>query len=275
MRLLGSNGQYSRYRLAYFLETMRRLGIERLDFVPQVPHFFCGYEDHADPRGLKASLRDAGLRATVLTPPGYRCSVTAPAGEQREATRSYYKSCIRLAAELGCERMVLSAGGACWDISEQELTDNAAAMLADLCQTAETEGVRLLLAPVMGRDTPLIAEAPVLNTAAELEDMLARVSSPALGVCLDTNVMSAAGDTIPDYLTRFPGRIGLVRLCDGNRHGWRAWGDGVLPMERYRQQLREGGYDGDFSLYLPGERYIETPDYPDKTAVRRWKEAAE
>ena len=72
--------------------------------------------------------------------------------------------------------------------------------------------------------------------------MLAWVDSPALGVCLDTNVMSANGDTVADWLSLFPGRIGLVRLCDGNWHGWRAWGDGVLPVDRYLCQLTEGGY---------------------------------
>ena len=96
--------------------------------------------------------------------------------------------------------------------------------------------------------------------------------SDKLGVCLDTNVMSANGDTVADWLSLFPGRIGLVRLCDGNWHGWRAWGDGVLPVDRYLCQLTEGGYQGDFSLYLPGERYIGSPAYPDEKAVAAVKE---
>ena len=45
---------------------------------------------------------------------------------------------------------------------------------------------------------------------------------------------------------------GLVRLCDGNYHGWRAWGEGVLPMERYRAELEAAGYAGPVSLLLPG-----------------------
>ena len=130
----------------------------------------------------------------------------------------------------------------------------------------------LLLAPVMGAETPLIAEAPVLNTARQLSRMLAQVNSPALGLCLDTNIMSANGDTVTDWLSLFPGRIGLVRLCDGNWHGWRAWGDGVLPVDRYLRQLTEGGYQGDYSLYLPGERYIDSPTYPDEKAVAAMKE---
>ena len=45
-RLLGSNGQYSRYPLEFFTAEMGRLGLHRLDFVPQTPHFFCGYRGH-------------------------------------------------------------------------------------------------------------------------------------------------------------------------------------------------------------------------------------
>lgn len=83
-------------------------------------------------------------------------------------------------------------------------------MLTHLCHTAQVEGVKLLLAPVMGAETPLIAEAPVLNTARQLSQMLAWVDPRQLGVCLDTNVMSANGDTVADWLSLFPGRIGLV-----------------------------------------------------------------
>lgn len=50
------------------------------------------------------------------------------------------------------------------------------------------------------------------------------------------------------------------------------WGDGVLPVDRYLCQLTEGGYQGDFSLYLPGERYIGSPAYPDEKAVAAVKE---
>lgn len=91
------------------------------------------------------------FRVSVLTPPPYRCSLTAPAGEQRDATIGYYDSCIRLAAELDCHRLVLSAAGACWDLPPQELTEHAAAMLTHLCHTAQVEGVKLLLAPGDGR----------------------------------------------------------------------------------------------------------------------------
>ena len=151
----------------------------------------------------------------------------------------------------------------------------AAGLLSALCPQAEAAGVRLLLAPVMGPETPLIAESPVLGRLEELSELLRRVDSPALGVCLDTNVMSTWGDSIPRWFERLGEHTGLVRLCDGNYHGWRAWGEGVLPMERYRAELEAAGYAGPVSLLLPGERYAGRPSWPEERALEVLRGGAE
>ena len=170
---------------------------------------------------------------------------------------------------------MLGAAGACWDIAPPALRRNAAGLLSALCPQAEAAGVRLLLAPVMGPETPLIAESPVLGRLEELSELLRRVDSPALGVCLDTNVMSTWGDSIPRWFERLGEHTGLVRLCDGNYHGWRAWGEGVLPMERYRAELEAAGYAGPVSLLLPGERYAGRPSWPEERALEVLRGGAE
>ena len=153
----------------------------------------------------------------------------------------------------------------CW--APEALLQNAAEVLERLCPAAEAAGVSLLLAPVMGPETPLIAESPVLGRAEELSGLLRRLESPALGVCLDTNVMASWGDTIPRWFDLLGEKTGLIRLCDGNSHGWRAWGEGCLPMERFAEQLRSAGYAGALSLLLPGDRYGGNPDWPHRRAV--------
>ena len=273
--LLGSNGPYSRVPLAAFLEAEVRLGLDGVDFVPQTPHFWCSHTGHESAAPLRAALAEAGLPVRVLTPPPYRYSLTDPPGRQREATLDYYRVCIALAAELGAGRLVLGAAGACWDIEPEALRRNAAGLLSALCPQAEAAGVRLLLAPVMGPETPLIAESPVLGRLEELSELLRRVDSPALGVCLDTNVMSTWGDSIPRWFERLGEHTGLVRLCDGNYHGWRAWGEGVLPMERYRAELEAAGYAGPVSLLLPGERYAGRPSWPEERALEVLRGGAE
>ncbi len=258
-RILGSNTQYIRYPLEFFLAEMERMGIHRLDFTPRVPHFFCSGNECTPVDGLLAALDRYRLQVSAVTPPPYRYSITAPEGEQRQHTEQYYRTCIDLTARLGCGCMVLDSSGACWDLPAQELMDNAERMLRGLCEEAQERNVKILLAPVMGADTPLIAEAPILNTAQDLQQMLQRVDHRNLGVCLDTNVMSTCGDTVAGWFARLGEKTQLVRLCDGNYHGWRAWGEGVLPMEKYLRELDSVGYRGDLSLYLGGERYVERP----------------
>ena len=265
--LLGSNGQYVRRPLADFLAEMRELGLESLDFVPQPPHFWLSHADYEEPVHLLEKMEAAGLRISVLTPPAYRYSITAPQGMQREATVNYYRNSISLASALGADQVVLGAAGACWDIAPKTLRQNALEVLEQLCLAAEAEGISLLLAPVMGPNTPLIAESPVLGQAEELLELLRQVESPALGACLDTNVMASWGDTIPRWFELLGEKTRLVRLCDGNHHGWRAWGEGCLPMDRFAEQLRSVGYAGALSLLLPGERYIENPDWHHRKAV--------
>ena len=272
--LLGSNGQYVRMPLAAFLGEMESLGLTALDFIPQAPHFWLSHAEYEDPAPLLEKLAGAGLRAAVLTPPAYRYSITAPAGKQREATVAYFRNSIALARALGAGRVVLGAAGACWDLPRPALLQNAAEVLEALCPAAEEAGVTLLLSPVMGPDAPLIAESPVLGRAEELSDLLHRVGSPNLGVCLDTNVMAAWGDSIPRWFDLLGEKTGLVRLCDGNYHGWRAWGEGCLPMDRFAEELEAAGYAGELSLYLPGERYGEDPAHPDRLAVRRLRGGA-
>ena len=79
---------------------------------------------------------------------------------------------------------------------------------------------------------------------------------------MDTNAMSVWGDDIPGWFARLGTCTDLVRLCDGNYHGWRAWGEGYLPMDRYLEQLEAAGYRGELSLLLPGECYVDRPGYP-------------
>lgn len=266
-RLLASNGQYGRLPNAVWTERLAALGFVRLDLTPQTPHLWCGHTGCLPWDDLKALLDRHGLVPAALTPPPYRYAITAPPGAQRSATLNYYGSCIALAAAMGCRRVVISPAGACWDLPRRELEHNAEEMLALLAREAEKAEVTLLLAPAVGSDAPLIAEAPVLNRAEELARMLREVDSPALGVCLDTNIMAINGGSLTRWFDLLGERTGLVRLCDGCYHGWRAWGDGCLPVDRWLRRLEQIGYGGDFSLHLPGERYVENPDQPHRAAL--------
>ena len=115
----------------------------------------------------------------------------------------------------------------------------------------------------------------MLGRLEELSELLRRVDSPALGVYLNTSVRKASPGRQHQWFERLGEHTGLVRLCDGNYHGWRAWGEGVLPMERYRAELEAAGYAGPVSLLLPGERYAGRPSWPEERALEVLRGGAE
>lgn len=72
--------------------------------------------------------------------------------------------------------------GACWDRKDELLWRSAADTLYHLCPAGAGGGGAPAAGPVMGAETPLIAESPILNTAAELDAMLHQLNHPSLGV---------------------------------------------------------------------------------------------
>ncbi|MEG2420059.1 MAG: sugar phosphate isomerase/epimerase family protein [Oscillospiraceae bacterium] len=266
-RLLGSNSQYSRYPLGEFVSAMGRLGFSRLDFVPQTPHIFCHDACLESPVRLRSILDRAGLTVRAVTPPPYRYSITAPQGVQQAATLAYYKNCITLARSLGSPYLVLGAAGACWDLPAEALTENAVRLLRSLAAEASAQSVTLLLCPVLGKNAPLLAQSPVLGTARECAALCDAVSSPHLQIAVDTHVISVNGETLSQWFQLLGPRISLVRLTDGNYHGYRPLGAGCLPTDRYLAELDALGYRGDLSLLLPGEGYLDAPSVPDQRSL--------
>ncbi|WP_146604788.1 sugar phosphate isomerase/epimerase family protein, partial [Rhodoplanes roseus] len=78
------------------------------------------------------------------------------------------------------------------------------------------------------------AESNVINTSADLAQMMAELRSPAVKAILDTAAMAAAGETIGDYLARFGPDLAHVHFIDGDDGGAHlAWGDGSYPLHAF------------------------------------------
>ena len=82
----------------------------------------------------------------------------------------------------------------------------------------------------------------------------------ALKVFTDTEVISVEGETLSDWLDAFGRDIKMIRMSDGNYNGYRIWGRGDLPIDRYIQIIDRHNYGGLISLQIPGEKYCENPE---------------
>lgn len=252
--IAGCNYQYIRFPFGDFLRAQKELGITKIDLAGVAPHIWCDHISPLQTAAIKKALKQEGLDVIAFSPKAYRYSLCAdPDSMQERATLAYYRNCMAAAADLDCRTMVVSSEGGCFDQPYERLWENCRQMLKTLCGDAEMQGIQILISSLPAEETP------ILTSLFEVEKMIEQVASPALGVMVDVNVISMFGETISQWFERLEEKIKLVRFTDGNYNGYRAWGEGCLPCERFLQELQKNNYSGFFSLQMPGERYMENP----------------
>lgn len=258
--LLGSNSQFFKLPFPDFVEAERKNEISAIDLVLMAPHIYVDSVEWIDVVGVAPLLKEHGIKVSHVTPLPYRYSICSEAGSyQNDRTLEYYKQCMQLAASFGAKTMGITASGADYDQAKDCLMENAATTLRKLMVWAEEYGITLLLGCVLGEESPYNASTPVLVTLAEVKDMLKRVNSPYLKAYLDVEPASLKGESITHWFAELGQDIGLVRFTDGNYNGYRIWGMGCLPCERFLLELKQAGYTGPISTQIPGERYSGAP----------------
>lgn len=261
--LLGSNSQYVRLPFGKFADQQVKMGVTAIDLVLQAPHIYVGSEEYCGMDDIRETLRERRLVVSVVTPMPYRYNITAKKGTmQYERTIGYYTQCIAAARELGAAALCITASGACFDTDREELIENLCRTLGILLKEAEKSRIKLLIGTVLGEESPENASTPVLISLEEVKALLDRINSPWLGAYADTHVIYACGESITEWFEVLGDRIGLIRLTDGNYHGYRVWGEGCLPMGLLGE-LKKAEYEGAISLQIPGERYAFSPEAAD------------
>lgn len=258
--LLGNNAQFIRRPFGEFLDAAAEAKIAHVELTLQTPHFYVDSDGHGSLEKQKEALKDRDIRVKSVVPLPYRYSICAEKETwQHEKTLGYYKQCILTAEELGAEYVCVTASGANFDEPREKLMERGIATLRVLADFAGQHGVILLLSSVLGELCPVQASTPVMVHLDEIKAVVEAVNSPSLQVYLDTEVISVCGETIPQWFAALGEQIRLIRFADGNYNGYRVWGRGCLPCSQFLRQVDEAGYDGAFSLTVPGERYVDDP----------------
>ena len=160
-----------------------------------------------------------------------------------------------------------------YDKDKNVLLSCAEETLYTLSTFAEKHEVCLLLGTVLGEESPYNASTPVLTCLSEIKTVLSQVNSPALKAYLDTLAISLTGETITQWFSALGDNIRLIRFTDGNYNGYRIWGTGCLPCEKYLSELQSSKYSGPLSLAVPGERYCENPMEADNLMLAYFRAA--
>lgn len=211
-------------------------------------------------RAFRALVDDLGLQLNQahIT---IHVDIAATDGERRRADCEIVREDISVLSELQIRQGVLHPGGcdrhATLAAAHEQVQVREEA-LADLAQYAQAAGVRLALENgggcTLGPNDEMLWDASV----AGLRELITRLGSPALGICLDTGhaileqwenaeAVRVAGDLLI-----------ALHIADndgsGDQHRIPYSYGSPVDWPSVVSALRAIGYDGQFNLEVPGER---------------------
>lgn len=247
---------YCHYTFDYFLRAMERAGVRKIEIWCGSPHLYYEEMGPNELRRMKSDIAAHGLSLVALTPEQvlYPYNLAAKESSIRARSIEYFKTNIRIAAQLGSPLLLVCAGWGYLDESREEALDRSRQSLRELAAFAREQGVVLALEALTKISSNLI------NYASELGQMVSDVSSPALAGMLDVGQMGILGETVEDYFKALGKPPIHMHIMDGRPAGHLAFGDGILPVYHYLREALRLGYTGYFSMEMNDRQYYLEPD---------------
>lgn len=226
--------------------------------------------DKAQVQAVKDVCNRGGLPVVCYTPEqliypvNYLAPDVAPfdAATVRDRSRELVHRCIDVAHLLGCNQMVLvtqfwqwrKVGGEYVRVTKSEARDESIREIERFVAYAETQGVALLLEPLVYHDSNGIV------TLEDIQVMMDRIASPSLKLMLDTGHIQVTAikegyqplEYLRRHLDRYADRLGYVHVDDnsGPVDSHLALGEGTIDFAGMFRLFDEYGYTGWYSLEL-------------------------
>ena len=256
---------YAHYPFSYFLSSMRKLGLNQIDFWCGAPHFYAAEATPSKVAGLRNEIMGSGMAVVSYTPEmiPYPYDIAAAEPKLRMRTRDYLCTHIEIANELQAPYMLIPAGKGLMDCQRETNMEAMCEMLGDLAGYAKTGRTQLVLEHLTTNSSPLV------NTSEDLAEVLRRVGAENLHCVLDLGQMSVFGETVSAFFDRLPDHIRVIHMMDGLPSAHLSFGDGILPLEKYYDEILDFGYQGKIVLEINDRRYLPDPHAALKQCIDR------
>jgi fructoselysine 3-epimerase len=263
VRIAGMNFHYCRYPFEFFLDSMVALGVEAIELWAAAPHCYLEDLSSAAVRRMRRGIGSRGLTLVCFTPEQcvYPVNLAAKEAAFRKRSIAYFLHNLEAAVELGSPLLLVTPGCGYFSEPRADAWRRSRDSLATLARHAKRLGAILALEPLSPTSSNLI------NGLSQLKRMVAEVESPHLKAMLDTVQMAIIGEEIEAYFDELGGDLVHIHLVDGAPQNHLAWGDGILPLERYLGTLSRNGYVGHATLEICDRRYFHAPQEADKQSL--------
>ena len=231
---------HSRFSLEYFLDGMKEIGFENIEFWGASPHYDYMAPQKEQQESIKKLFRDRGLSMICFTPEQcvYPFNIAAKEKRIREESIAYFLRCIEDAAGFGCEKLMVTPGWGNFDEPAQEAWERSVESMRILLAKAAREGVYIVYEILQKSESNLVTDLMTLKK------MMANFNSPYIKCCIDTVPVCCAGETLEDYFRELGDQIQHIHLNDGNPSGHLAWGNGTQNLGEHLETLDKHGYQG-------------------------------
>ena len=255
-QLAATNMVYSRFSFGYFLDSMDRLGIHRLELYGCSTHFHFYDGDENPAPAMKKLLRQRGFQVVSLMPEEntYAINIAAPEANIRNKTVEQYKRFIEAAAELECPQMLLCPGRPYWDKPFSVGYACGRDSVEKLVRHGEKYGVTLMYENLNPRESCLAT-----NRFDQFR-MVQEIDSPYLKCCIDTVPVAYAGETLEEYFALMGDKIGHIHLNDGRPTGHMKWGDGTQDLDAHLNAMRKYNYTRTITMEMANGSYMLDPE---------------
>lgn len=260
------NYTYMYYSYRYFLESMKRLGVENVELWGATPHFHIGDDNFTNAENLKKTLDSYGFKVSCVTPEQvmYPINIGASSKEERARSVEFFRRYIDVANILECPRMLVTSGRHNLDESAEDCFMWSVDSLRDLGMYAKMRGVRIAHETLTREGYDLSVRAADIKRTLKAVGMKDVVKG-----MVDVDESARFGESPKDFVKAIGvENIEHVHFVDGMPGGHLAMGDGVLPMRRYLEELDAAGYEGYISLEVMNDRYYRNPEKGIKQSVQ-------
>ena len=260
-QIVFSNYPYHKMSLRYTLDSLKRLGAEKMEFVACEPHFYVDDVVSNEAVVVKNLLRERSIEIVCLTAPcnEYPINLASPNPVTRKRSLDYIVKHIQYANHFEAPAIQFVAGEATLYEDRHEATKRAIESLAYLADIADGYGVKLLNSY---SDSKL---ANVFSSASEVRKAQESVGKDVFAGMTDTVYMSRCCESVEEVVKVFGKDLYLVEFADCKGSSMHlALTEGELNVDSIFNAFDSSGYEGYYSLNMRGSRepylYEEEPE---------------
>lgn len=264
-QLVGANYHYTRYTLEYFIRSMQKMGLHRMEFYAADPHLFVLDCPPDRIRAIKKMLTDAQMEVVCFTPENcvYPINIGLEDDFVRERSVRYYERTLEIAAEMESPLVQIVGGRGYFDGDLSGAWGRSADSLRRIAKKAEQYGITMVL------EASSYNTSTVINTCTHIDRMLRELDLGNVKAMIDTNAVYMAKEDFEQVVSLLGDRMVHMHFIDAKPGAYcLVPGDGEMPLGKYIEILARHGYQGVLTPELWGTQYVANPD----DALRRYLE---